>query len=442
MKYLSLLLLVISSFSMSVSAQAADMANMKDHDHTADAGSQLKLAPVGKDDNGDTLFKYVCPMHPQIIRDHPGVCPICGMKLVKQAFKESEQAPEISVGNSGVKGADGMKQGLAIRTATVQRTTLWKYIPTFGKVVEDEAKAIHIHPRASGWISDLGVRSNGETLKKGQLLYRLYSPEIVSAEQDLLLALQNRQRLGQKADSLVKSAEIRLSLLGVAHSIIQKIEKTNRVINQVPIYSPQDGVVSNFIVQDGMYVQPKTRLMSLADLSTVWVEAEVLPLQQDWIKNGLTANLTTKAFPGRRWESVIDYIYPVTDVNSQALKVRLPVINSGQRLKPNMFMDVEIYGGPKRDVLAIPLQAVIDDGHEKRVVKVLKDGRFQVAKVVTGMETQGIVEILSGLNEGDRIVTSGQFLIDSESQIQSNLRRLMSSGKTQNPSANTSTHQH
>ncbi|MDX1796853.1 MAG: efflux RND transporter periplasmic adaptor subunit, partial [Hydrogenovibrio sp.] len=186
----------------------------------------------------------------------------------------------------------------------------------------------------------------------------------------------------------------------------------------------------------------KTRLMSLADLSTVWVEAEVLPLQQDWIKNGLTANLTTKAFPGRRWESVIDYIYPVTDVNSQALKVRLPVINSGQRLKPNMFMDVEIYGGPKRDVLAIPLQAVIDDGHEKRVVKVLKDGRFQVAKVVTGMETQGIVEILSGLNEGDRIVTSGQFLIDSESQIQSNLRRLMSSGKTQNPSANTSTHQH
>lgn len=385
-----------------------------------------KLMTLAPDKGGDkALYKYVCPMHPQIVRDHPGTCPICGMKLVKQLFKATEAAPKISAGQGG---ASGTKQGFAIRTTRVQKTTLWKYIPTFGKVVADESKAVHIHPRASGWISDLAVRSNGESIKKGQLLYRIYSPEIVSAQQDLLLAVQNRKRMGRSADSLVKSAEIRLSLLGLDDSVIRKIEKSGKTMEKVPIYAPQKGVVSNLIVQDGMYVQPQTELMNVADLSTVWVEAEVMPLQQSWVKDGLTADITSDAYPKRTWESVIDYIYPVTDTASQALKVRLPVHNNDLTLKPNMFVDVAIYGGPKRNTLAIPLSAVIDDGHEKRVVKELDNGEFQVVKVATGMETQGIVEIYSGLDEGDRIVVSGQFLLDSESQIQSNLRKLMSSG--------------
>lgn len=403
---------------------------------TADGKKLMTLSPSKGDDK--ILYKYVCPMHPQIVRDHPGTCPICGMTLVKQAFKASEEAPKISVGQGG---ASGTKQGFAIRTTKVQKTTLWKYIPTFGKVVADESKAVHIHPRASGWISDLAVRSNGESIKKGQLLYRIYSPEIVSAEQDLLLAVQNRKRIGRSADSLVQSAEIRLSLLGLDNSVIRQIEKTGKTINQVPIYAPQDGVVSSLIVQDGMYVQPQTELMSVADLSSVWVEAEVMPLQQSWIKDGLTADISTDAYPSRKWESVIDYIYPVTDVASQALKVRLPVENKDLALKPNMFVNVAIYGGPKRNTLAIPLSAVIDDGHEKRVVKELDNGEFQVVKVVTGMETQGIVEIYSGLDEGDRIVVSGQFLLDSESQIQSNLRKLMSTSSASEKPAHTD-HQH
>ena len=206
--------------------------------------------------------------------------------------------------------------------------------------------------------------------------------------------------------------------------------KQNKTINEIPVYAPQDGIATNLVVQDGMYVQPKTRLMSVSDLTSVWVEAEILPLQQAWIKNGLTANITSDAFPDKRWESDIEYIYPVADVKTQALKVRLPVINSGQILKPNMFMNVEIYGGPKRNVLAIPLEAVIDDGLTKRVVLKLDDGRFEVVKVKTGMQSMGVVEVLSGLKKGDTIVTSGQFLIDSESQIQANLKRLISSENT------------
>ncbi len=379
-----------------------------------------------------TVYKYVCPMHSQIIRDHEGTCPICGMDLVKQAIQSSEESASLSIGG-GENSAQGLKQGLAIRTIEVQKTTLWRYIPTFGKVVADDAKVVHIHPRASGWISDLSVHSLGDTVKKGQLLYRLYSPEIVSAQQDFLLALQNRKRLGVSANSLVASAKTRLDLLGVSRGVVKQIQRHKKLINETPIYASQNGVVLALSVQEGMYIQPQTELMSISDLSSVWVEAEILPLQQSWVKEGLTADLTSEAFPEQRWESQIEYIYPLTDVRTQALKVRLPVLNEKHILKPNMFMDVAIYGGAKRNALAIPLEAVIDDGRTKRVVRQLKDGSFDVAEITTGIQTKGIVEVLSGLKEGQNIVVSGQFLIDSESQIQANLRRLISSGETPKP---------
>ncbi|WP_038126722.1 efflux RND transporter periplasmic adaptor subunit [Thiomicrorhabdus sp. Milos-T2] len=423
MKHLvSILFLFLSTTFFLNNADAEDGSTHSAASHSDSASSLPTL-----DDDPTALFKYVCPMHPQIVRDHEGSCPICGMDLVKQAFEQTQSAPKISAGASS---DDGVKQGFAIRTNEVKETTLWKYIPTFGKVVADETKVVHIHPRASGWISDLSVRSNGESVKKGSLLYRLYSPEIVSAQQDLLLARQNQKRMGKAANSLLASAKIRLKLLGVRNDVIKIILRKNKTINEIPIYAPQDGIATNLVVQDGMFVQPKTRLMSVSDLTSVWVEAEILPLQQAWIKSRLTANITSDAFPEKRWESDIEYIYPVADAKTQALKVRLPVINTGLFLKPNMFMNVEIYGGPKHDVLAIPLGAVIDDGLTKRVVLQLDDGRFEVVKVQTGMESLGVVEIVSGLKKGDKIVTSGQFLIDSESQIQTNLRRLISSDNT------------
>lgn len=416
--YVSVFFIYLFSFTFVNSALAETMSDHESHLH--ESSDTPALATL----EGVDIVKYVCPMHPHIVRDQEGVCPICGMDLVKQMFKQSAAAPKITVTG---KATNGLQQGLAIRTDKVQKVTLWKYIPTFGKVVADDAKVMHIHPRASGWISDLSVRSDGEFVDKGRLLYRLYSPEIVSAQQDLILARQNQKRLGSQARSILDSAKVRLELLGVSKSDITLIMKQNRVIHKIPVYASQEGVASQLIVQDGMYVQPQTRLMSLTDLTSVWVEAEVLPLQQDWIRNDLTASISSAAFPDSDWESFVEYIYPVTDVKTQALKVRFPVQNQDKKLKPNMFMDVEIYGGPKRNVLAIPLEAVIDDGSTQRVVKALDDGQFEVVELTTGMQSQGVVEVLSGLSLGDSIVTSGQFLIDSESQIQSNLRRLMSS---------------
>ncbi|KUJ73571.1 efflux transporter periplasmic adaptor subunit [Thiomicrospira sp. XS5] len=414
------------------SAFAADLPDMAQEAHPHEAGASTETpsteANASEAQHTDTaVYKYVCPMHPQIVRDHEGTCPICGMALVKQLFDASESAPEVHV--KGGASADGsLRQTFAVRTAEVQRTTLWKYIETFGKVVPDETQVVHIHPRASGWISDLSVRSNGDFVKKGALLYRIYSPEIVSAQQDFLQALQSQRKLGNSAKSIIESARVRLSLLGVDDQTVQVLQRKRRVMEQVPVYAPQSGYVSEMAVQNGMYIQPQTELMSLIGLNNVWVEAEVLPLQQAWVKQGLTVEVATDAYPGQTWESRIDYLYPTADPVLQALKVRIPLQNADeQRFKPNMLVDVTIYGGPKHSVLAIPMEAVIQDGTQSRVVVEQPNGGYRVAEIVTGMETRNWVEVLSGLKAGERIVTSGQFLIDSESQIQSNLKRMAGS---------------
>ncbi|CAN8139575.1 membrane fusion protein, copper/silver efflux system [uncultured Thiomicrorhabdus sp.] len=380
--------------------------------------TQLMDAP----EESGSIYKYVCPMHPQIIREHEGACPICGMDLVRQAFEQ--QSNKLQIAGEQSMPSD-LRQGFAIRSTQVQNSTIWKYIPTFGRIVADESKVIHIHPRAKGWISNLSVRNNGEAVKRGQLLYKIYSPEIVAAQQDYLLAYK-KSKLRSSNQAVLKAMESRRKFLGISRSTITALNKRGRPFDEIPVYAAQNGIVANLSVQNGMYVQPQTELMSLQDLSSVWVEAQVLPLQQAWLTENLTANITTNALPDQRWEGQISYIYPVADAKTQATTARIPLANENGKLRPNMLVDVEIFGGPKHDVLAIPLEAVIDDGQQKRVVKRLGNGEFEVVEVTTGMQSRGIIEVLSGLSVNQEIVTSGQFLIDSESQIQANLRRLIS----------------
>ncbi len=370
-------------------------------------------------------FKYVCPMHPQIVRDHPGTCPICGMTLVKQKIEASTDAyPAVSAPTTDAQSGEGLQQTLAIHTAKVVRDTLWKYIKTYGVVKPDETRVVHIHPFASGWVSQLQVREEGAKVKKGQLLYRIYSPEMVSAQQDLLLAKQNVKQLGKKAQPLLDSARTRLELLGLSAKTIRQIERQGKVINKVPVYAPQSGVVGQLKVQPGMYVQPSLEMMSITDLSKVWVEAQILSQQQSWVAVGKTTEVSMPKMPQMTQESAIDYLYPELNPKTKTLRARMTVENHNLAYPINAPVDVTIYGGPKRNVLIVPLSAVIDDGSEKRVVKVVAPGRYQPVKVVTGMQSGDLVEIQSGLQEGDEIVISGQFLLDSESQIKANLLRL------------------
>jgi Cu(I)/Ag(I) efflux system membrane fusion protein len=378
--------------------------------------------------------KYVCPMHPQIVKDEPGNCPICGMKLVKKLMDPDEgRRPEVALRAAVI-------QNMGVRTAKVERGTLWKYIRTVGRVEYDETSLAHIHPRAEGWIEGLSLRAEGEPVKKGQELAQLYAPDILSAQVDFLLALEPRERgvAGVKADK----ARNLLRLLDVPDTIIGEIERTRQTKNRIPVLAPRDGIVTRMMARDGMYVSKGTEMFTIADLSRVWVMVDVFEHQIAWLKPGLKAEISVPAYPGKKWDGVVDYLYPDLDPKTRTLRVRLIFPNPDLLLKPNMFADVVIYGGPKKDVLKIPSEALIVTGERESVVTALGGGRFRPVDVVTGMQEGGEVEILSGLSEGDEIVISGEFLIDSESSLQASFMRMSEAGNAPQESSPDALMQH
>lgn len=360
--------------------------------------------------------KYVCPMHSNIIKDEPGNCPICGMALVaKQIDPDAGKSPKVGLSPAVV-------QTLGVRTAKAEVGTLWRLVRTVGSVAFDETRLAHVHPRAEGWIESLKLRAEGEPVKRGQLLAELYSQEILSAQVDFLLALDDNSPGGRR----VKADKARnlLRLLDVPEAVIRDIERSGETRNRVPVLSPIDGVVTGMMARDGMYVSKSSDMFTISDLSRVWVFVDVLEAQIDWISTDSTAEIRVPAYPGRKWEGKVDYLYPQLDKATRTLRARLVFDNPDQILRPNMFADVRIFGGPKRDVLKIPSEALIRTGESERVVLALGDGRFQPAEVVIGMQRGGEVEILSGLKEGDEVVISGQFLIDSESSLQAAFLRM------------------
>jgi Cu(I)/Ag(I) efflux system membrane fusion protein len=368
--------------------------------------------------------KYVCPMHPQIVRDEPGTCPICGMDLVKKMLDPmTGKHPEVRLSAAVV-------QNMGVRTASVERGTLWKLVRTVGRVEYDETRLAHVHPRADGWIESLALRAEGEPVKQGQELAELYAPDILNAQVDFLLAREPSAQ-GRRGVSRDKARNI-LRLLDVPDETIRDIERTGETRNTVPVRAPISGIVTKMMARDGMYVTPSVEMFTIADLSRVWVMVDVYEHQIDWLQTGLSAEIAVPARPGQSWEGTVDYLYPELDPKTRTLKVRLVFDNPDLVLKPNMFADVVIYGGPKRDVLKIPAEALIATGERESVVKVLGDDdggrRFQPVDVVTGMQRDGAVEILSGLDEGDEIVISGQFLIDSESSLQASFMRMSEDG--------------
>ncbi|MFP4611451.1 MAG: efflux RND transporter periplasmic adaptor subunit, partial [Thiohalophilus sp.] len=394
---------------------------------------------------------YVCPMHPQIVRDEPGTCPICGMDLVPKeddGADEPEEEKEIlyyrhphdpsitseepkkdEMGmdyipvyddgdGSAVKISPAVINNMGVRTAVAERDTLWRKIDTVGYVDYDEDVISHIHLRTSGWIEKLYVKAEGERVEKGQKLYEVYSPELVTAQEEYLQALESAHK------PLVRASRERLLALGVAQSQIDELRKTRRVRQYITGYASQDGIVAQLGVREGMFVKPDLEVMALADLSTVWIQAEVFESQVDWVEVGQPADVQLAYFPGKTWEGEVDYVYPNLNPKTRTLRVRLRFDNPEHKLKPNMFADVSIYGGPKRDIVVIPREALIRDGKKDRVILALDEGRFRPRPVVPGIVTGDWVEIQRGLREGERVVTSGQFLIDSEASLKDSFKRM------------------
>ena len=361
---------------------------------------------------------YVCPMHPQIVRGEPGSCPICGMDLVPV-----ETEPGEDEGHPAIKLSAGTVQNMGVRTATVERGVIWRYIETVGYVSYDEEQVAHVHPRTEGWVETLMIRSEGERVDKGKPLLEIYSPEVVAAQEELIAA-------GQTNRSLLPAARERLRMLDVPPSVIRQVEKSGKVRRAVPIYAPISGVVAKLGLREGMYVNPQLELFSIADLSSIWVQVDVFEHQMSMIERGRPAEITVAALPGQAFEGEVDYIYPELDPVTRTLRVRLRFPNPDGQLKPNMLADVVIFGGPRRGVLTIPREAVILSGRGARVVKALGEGRYQPVEIRTGIGNSEQMEILAGLEQGEQVVVSGQFLIDSESNLRASFARMTGGDET------------
>jgi len=363
------------------------------------------------DDEREILY-WVAPMDANYRRDKPGKSPM-GMKLVPVYASDAGDSNSVTI-------APEVVQNLGIRTATAERSRLWRGIDTVGYVDYDESKVSHIHLRTEGWIEHLVAHSEGERVRKGEKLLELYSPDLVNAQEEFVQALVS----GNKG--LIRASRERLIALGIPMNQVKQLEKTRKVEQTISIYSPQDGVVSKLMVRHGMYVTPKNQVMSLADLSSVWLLAEVYERQADWVKVGQPAEVSTAFLPGRSWKGNVEYIYPSLDPKTRTLKVRLRFDNPDEILKPNMYTNVKIFGGPKDDAIVIPVEALIRTGREQRVVMSIGDGKFESRTVTAGIESGDWVEILEGIAPGDTVVTSGQFLIDSEASLKASMTRMSS----------------
>ncbi|GFD87698.1 hemolysin D [Alteromonas sp. KUL150] len=357
---------------------------------------------------------WVAPMDSNYRRDKPGKSPM-GMDLIP--VYEDESSTD-DFGPGAVRVAPHVVNNLGVRTAPVELENMHTEISTVGYVQYDEDKLIHIHPRVDGWIEKLYVKAEGDPVEKGQPLYSLYSPQLVNAQEELLIALKRNN------GSLVTAAKDRLKALQLSAGLIKELEQTKKVQQTITFYSPQAGVVGGLKIREGFYVKPGDTLLSIGKLDQVWVEAEVFERDAALIKEGLPVSMTLDYLPGEDWTGVVDYVYPALNSKTRTLRVRLKFGNPDFQLKPNMFAQVSIHANQADSAIIVPKEAVIRTGKQDRVVLALGDGQFKSIEVTIGRVDKDSIEILSGLNEDDVVVTSAQFLIDSESSKSSDFKRM------------------
>lgn len=367
---------------------------------------------------------YVCPMHPDIVSDGPGRCPICGMDLVqKEEQIHTAQRDEAHM----VSLAADVVQKMGVRTVAARRGSLAQSYKTMGRVGYNERRLENVVSRTFGWVDNLSVRTTGTIVQRGQLLLELYSPEYLQVQKDFLAADKQDQSAGQlkRYGAREESVPARdyLRYMEVPESAINELARTGKPRFRLPIYAPQYGVIIRNEMHKHLYVSPGQLMFTIADLSSVWVEVDLFEHHLSWLRRKLKAELQVDALPGQKLQAWVNYIHPELDPRTRTVKARLLVPNPDGVLRPNMLAQVEIFAEPKEGILTIPLEALIDTGKSQRVILALGGGHFRVAAVVAGLSSQGKVEIIRGLEEGDEVVVSGQFLIDSEANLQASLRR-------------------
>ncbi len=369
---------------------------------------------------------WVAPMDPTYIRDEPGKSPM-GMDLVPVYEGEASTS-----GNPNVVAIDPVVvQSMGVRTQRLERQTVFRHVRTIGEVEVGEDRLSVVNLRFSGWAEKVHVDRTGDPVEQGQPLFDIYSPELVSAQEEYLLALRGQ---GPKSE-LARSARRKLELFGLSGPDVEEVAKSRRVRRTLPIRSPREGFVLNKNVLEGARIGSGMDLYRIGDLSRIWVTAEVYEFDAPWVEVGQPAQMELAYEEGRVLEGRVAYIYPTLNDMSRTLRVRLEFENPDLRLRPGMFATVYIQYRRVDDVLAVPTEAVMDSGRRKLVFVEVGDGRFEPREVVLGLTgDRQLTEVRSGLREGERVVLSGQFLLDSESQLQEAIRKMMDARRSM-PSA-------
>ncbi|MFP6647002.1 MAG: efflux RND transporter periplasmic adaptor subunit [Candidatus Latescibacterota bacterium] len=405
---------------------------------------------------------YRCPMHPAVVADHPGTCPVCGMDMVADAPETADagerrivhwRAPmdpnfiadgpgkspmgmdlipvyEDELSAHGTVSIDPVTaQNIGVRTALVEKRPLQRLVRALGRVEYDERRMTDINTKVAGWVERLFVDFTGQQVTEGEPLLELYSPELVIAQEEYLTVLDYLERLeGQAADDdvlrgareLLAASLQRLRYWDVSEAQIERLRRERQATRTLTVHTPQDGVVVHKAVLDGAYINAGQHLYRIAELSRVWVTANVYEFELPWVAEGQEAEVTLSYLPGRTFRGRVTHVYPFLDGKTRTLKVRLSLDNPDRALKPGMYANVKLLAAARHRP-AVPVEAVIHSGERTIAIVALGEGRFQPREVDLGVQADGWYEILAGLREGERIVTSAQFLIDSESNLKSAL---------------------
>ena len=379
--------------------------------------------------DGSQPLHWVAPMDPNFIRDEPGKSPM-GMDLVPKCSSETigSSAGQVNIDST-------VLQNIGVRTERVKRRDLERVIRSAGRVDYDERLVSHVHTKVQGWVEKLYADYEGQMVARGQPLLEIYYPELVSTQEEVLIAVRylEETKASPFADvrhggaSLLDAAKQRLALWDVPERDIERLIETGETRKTLTLYAPSSGVVTHLMVREGMEVAPNTNLYTIADLSRVWVYANVYENELPWIKVGQQARVEISYLPGQSFEGTVTHIDPFLDPATRTARVRLEHANPEGLLKPEMFANVSILADAQNEALAISEEALIRSGRRNLVFVALGEGRFEPRVVEVGIQTgDGWIEINEGLAEGEVIVSSGQFLIDSESNLQESLQKFLS----------------
>jgi membrane fusion protein, copper/silver efflux system len=366
---------------------------------------------------------YHCPMHPTYISDKPGECPICHMTLVPVGERAPQAEPALITGRATVVLTPERRQVLGLRSEPVAEKQLFRTLRTVGRVAVDERRLHHIHVKYDGYVEELFVDFTGKYVSDGEPLLAIYSPDLVATQQEYLLALRARRELtrggaavAQAGEGLLEAARQRLLFWDIRPEDIERLEQTGEVMRALRVYAEHGGYVVQKMAYHGMRVTPADTLYDIADLTHLWVLADVYESDLPLVRLGMRGELSVPYLPGRSWTGAVTYVAPTVEEQTRTVKVRLEVENQGDLLKPDMFADVVLKADLGRGV-ALPESAVIDTGERRLVFVDGPDGRLEPREVALGAKVGSEYQVLTGLVPGERVATSANFLLDSESSL-------------------------